>query len=93
MDLNPSCNSRNDIDDSEVPLEEVVENSQSCQQPDIELPTDYSETAMSECQKCADYKTKLGRLKETYRKLKYRHRILRKENRHLMCNSQVPYFI
>ena len=58
---------RNDNVDSEVPLKEEVENNQSCQQPDTELPTAYSETSVSECQNCADYKTKLGRLKETYR--------------------------
>ena len=81
---------RNDVD-SRIPIEEEVENNHSCQQPDTELPTVYSETAVSECQKCADYKTKLGRLKETYRKLKYRHRILRKENCQQMLNSQVLY--
>ena len=80
---------RNDTVDSEVPHEEEVENNQSCQQPDTELTTVYSETAESECEKCADYKTKLARLKETYRKLKYRHRILQKEKLQQMCNSQV----
>ena len=94
MDLNPKSSvARNDNVVSEVPLEEGVENNQSCQQPDTELPTVCSETAMSECQKCAGYKIKLGRLKETYRKLKYRHRILREENRHLMCNFQVIYIL
>ena len=84
---------RNDVD-SEVPVEEEVENNQSCQQPDTELPpTVYFETAVSEYQNCADYKIKLYRLKETYRKLKYRHTILRKENWQQMCNSQVRYII
>ena len=80
---------RND-GDSDVPVEEEVENNQSCQQPDAELPPNvYFETAVSGYQNCADYKTKLYRLKETYRRLKYRHRILRKENRQQMCNSMV----
>ena len=86
----------NDGIDSGVLLAQEVENDQSYPQPDTELPTvAATSTAMSECQNCANHKTKFARLNETYRKLKYRHRKLRKEARQLqqMCNVQVLYVI
>lgn len=79
--------------DSEISSEQGVENYQSCPQPDTELQAvTGTSTVVSECQNCADNKTKLGRLWETYRKLKFSHRKLRKEACQLqqMCNSQVP---
>ena len=86
----------NDGIDSGVLLAQEVENDQSYPQPDTELPTvTATSTAMSECQNCANHKTKFARLNETYRKLKYRHRKLSKEARQLqqMCNIQVLYVI
>lgn len=83
----------NDGIDSGILPEQGVENDQSCPQPDTELQAvTGTSTVVSECQNCADNKTKFDRLRETYRKLKYRHRKLRKEARQLqqMCNSQVP---
>ena len=82
-------------------LEQEREIAESCLQQDVGLETVNGTsttvcgtfTSVPECQNCAQSKKKLGRLQETYRKLKYRHRNLREEARRLqqLCKSEVIY--